>query len=947
VRAGTNGLFYYSGLAFNRDKDTIQGGSAIFLARYVDDNNLQGANTVRYLDTHIIASYSDSATPAYFADKPFMAVDMPRGSGSCSIPSSSSVPAAIIPAGRIYIAYTLFNGGEGSKQSSIMLTYSSDCGVTWTAPQKVSGAAQTNQGATLAIDPKNGNVYVVWRVFQGGGYPDEIAGVALQYGTSNFTPILQMPISPFDQGTSGVSFRTNAYPSISVDNSEHLYIAWSQRGSTTDMATQGDARIQLLTMTGVPSFGGKTSSSSGLSTSKVITVDPYAGRGHQIMPALAFSSGKLTVAWYDFRNDDQVAAYTVGGVDGYTSQEESPVVGMTTVKPQFTSQVVDPSNPTTGEWRQTVDIRAAQASPSSPPQFSPSVLVSEYTFGTPSGTTYSLPSDPDNIQQLEFDAPNLPLFAQGTAPFVGDYIDVAGPTFIYDSTEKAWRFNNLPGDPDHTHVVWTDNRNVIPPADGNWANFTPPIGLQSTGTSIFDPTQTLMACDTRYTSDRNQDIFTATLTPGVVMSARGNFKQLSTTLTREFPVTVENPTTQTVYFQLTIQSQPPGGFASFVQSPPKKSSSASTQITIGIPPLSSASRSVFATSSNPSAAVVVNAVQTSANNKAVSGALTSTVTLNSDPSNPFLSNTNITTAEVYTPSIANPSIANPDIANPDIANPSIANPDIANPSIANVTIANPDIANPSIANPSIANPDIANPDIANPDIANPDIANAALPAGTTDANYQVTNLGNTSAAYTVNLVQNGTLPSGVTVQLIVSGVYYTPIANGCALAEEAHYIPIVNITNPLQSASAALAPSFSLEPGQLAMVTIRVYAASTGVAATALGALAPVVASQGVNVSVVPLAIVTTSLPNGSPSATATYYATVQATGGTLPYTWTVTGLPLNLTATKDSLDPTLLDLNSTGPFADASQIFTITFTVTDAKGATAQQVLTITVIGG
>src|SRR3954454_732202 len=55
VRAGTNGLFYYSGLAFNRDTGTQPGSSAIFLARYVDDNNFQGANTVRYLGTTVVA----------------------------------------------------------------------------------------------------------------------------------------------------------------------------------------------------------------------------------------------------------------------------------------------------------------------------------------------------------------------------------------------------------------------------------------------------------------------------------------------------------------------------------------------------------------------------------------------------------------------------------------------------------------------------------------------------------------------------------------------------------------------------------------------------------------------------------------------------------------------------------------------------------------------------
>ncbi|HEX4750446.1 MAG TPA: hypothetical protein VH302_12955, partial [Bryobacteraceae bacterium] len=163
VRAGTNGMFYYSGIAFSRENTSISGGSAIFLARYVDDNNYQGANTVRYIDTHVLASYNSNVSPGYFADKPFLAVDIPRDSSTCTIPGNATVPAANIPAGRMYLAYTLFTGGEASNQSTIMLTSSSDCGVTWSTPQQISRDSKTNQGATLAIDPKNGNLYIAWR----------------------------------------------------------------------------------------------------------------------------------------------------------------------------------------------------------------------------------------------------------------------------------------------------------------------------------------------------------------------------------------------------------------------------------------------------------------------------------------------------------------------------------------------------------------------------------------------------------------------------------------------------------------------------------------------------------------------------------------------------------------------------------------------------------------
>ena len=46
VRAGTNGMFYYSGLAFNRQAG---GESKVFVATYTDDNDLEGGNSIRYL----------------------------------------------------------------------------------------------------------------------------------------------------------------------------------------------------------------------------------------------------------------------------------------------------------------------------------------------------------------------------------------------------------------------------------------------------------------------------------------------------------------------------------------------------------------------------------------------------------------------------------------------------------------------------------------------------------------------------------------------------------------------------------------------------------------------------------------------------------------------------------------------------------------------------------
>ncbi len=425
-------------------------------------------------------------------------------------------------------------------------------------------------------------------------------------------------------------------------------------------------------------------------------------------------------------------------------------------------------------------------------------------------------------------------------------------------------------------MVWTDNRNVVQPADGNWENFTP-VGSKG-GVSLFDPTQSVPACVVGQTGMRNQDIYTASLSPGLVLSAKGNSKQLSTSLQREFPVTIQNSTNQALSYRLTIQSQPPGGTASFLQYPVAGLANPLTQLYITVPPFSSAARSVFITSSVANATVPINAVQTDANNNVVPNGLSSNVSINNDVSNPNISNPNISNYEVYNPNISNPNISNPNISNPNISNPNISNPNISNPNISNVAFANPNISNPNISNPNISNPNISNPNI-----SNPNISNAGISGQITDLSYTVSNAGNTSVAYSVNLIQNQQPPQGVTVQLIVSGVYLTPVANACSLGVQPHFTPIASIPNPafitpnsvVQTGPPSSAiPSFSLEPGEQALVTLRVYDPFDKTPDAALQrynpmtAITPVVAGQGVNTNLPPppanvtiLSVATATLP--------------------------------------------------------------------------------------
>ena len=74
------------------------------------------------------------------------------------------------------------------------------------------------------------------------------------------------------------------------------------------------------------------------------------------------------------------------------------------------------------QWRHTLDLRVSQADAAVSPVFSSSRL-SQYFFGTRGDESGFI----STLQQLQIDPPNLRLFQQGSVPFIGDYIDVAGP----------------------------------------------------------------------------------------------------------------------------------------------------------------------------------------------------------------------------------------------------------------------------------------------------------------------------------------------------------------------------------------------------------------------------------------------------------------------------------------------------------------------------------------
>jgi hypothetical protein len=925
VRAGTNGLFFYSGIAFNRGTNAP---GVVFVARFIDNDNKENGDATRtngsltnlaptdpiqYVGTVVV----DSGNSGQFLDKPWIATDIPRGTATCIVPYTKldgSQGTQTIPAGKVYLAYTSFNGNQQSTR--IMLVSSSDCGATWSKPTKLSESNSVNQGTIIVVDPSTASsnaatIYVAWRRFATSSQPDAIEIVKSTDGGNTFSKSFDavlFPTScsttlppnpppagcPFDQGTTAASFRTEAFPALTVDNTGRVYVAWSQRQAS------GDARIMM----NVSADGMNWSSTPALVDNGPVLDDsgkPFSnlsGRGHQLMPSLSFSASKVSLAYFDFREDHTLGFFTVNpDLSSYTEtrQFEGELSGNPGSSAVFIPYLSDAAPPLTTR-RHTVDVQGAQATPLPTgsvglPSFTP-FRISRYLFGIN-------PFDTSNqAEQLEVDVPDLPMFEQGTVPFFGDYIDIApSPAFLFQNGQ--WKFNTSSANLPVFHAVWTDNRDVVPPSDGNWTHYQPPFSASNpaggTNTSVFDPTQTVTACQVGvndgFVASRNQNIYTSIVGPGLAVGSLGNSKPLGFSaanpaqlLQRAFTVTLRNTTMQPRSFRISIANQPalangqpdPQGQASLLQF------SLQTSLDVTISPQSSIARAVFIQSANPTAGVAVNAQEIiGPGGTLISGGMQGFVTFNPDPAAPLLldpDNFGFTNPAVLSAETHNPAIANPAIANPAIANPAIANPAIANPAIANPAIANPAIANPALVvalNPAIANPAIANPAIANPAIANPAIANQSV----TDATYPVTNVGNTTTSYAVKLFQKAPLPAGVNLQLILTKQYLVPVAQGCDLKQQIQNIVVANIPNPVFTPAGSLGDpdlddpavtnaTMALNPGETGQLIIRANVSDPTLMQSLLSnSLVPVAvahpANTGVTIPSATLAILSSTLSDG------------------------------------------------------------------------------------
>jgi len=768
IRAGTHGLFYYSGLVFNRGSN---GASAVFVATFQDQNNKGNGNgallTTDSTGTHgnpfayVNAKLVHTATIRQFLDKPWIAVDIPRPGKT----ATCKVNGQTFQSGYVYVFYTTFiNSGTAKQHSSIMEVRSTNCGATWSAPQKLNDDTRQNQGVSAVIDPRTGAVFATWRAIAYNGLPDSIQyawspdgwywgngvsdGLVYQFATETTTA------GAFDQNSNGNTFRTIDIPTVAIDNSSRTWVAFSQRvsgpggtsGSRIVMTTQSVPMGRWTT----PYVADKTTWANGVATANAF----------QFMPALQFSYGQLMLAWFDSRRDNLQSVLTCAsppctGLSQLQAQDQ-PIPGSTIGVPAsvFTPTISDPNSGV----RHTIDVFGGVINPSAGSSTFAAFQISQYS--------YYVDDANGQIEQGFFNAPNLPMFVQGTTPFIGDYIDIAAQSIM--PSGNSWVFNTQATDstgatnaPDF-HIAWTDNRDVVAPPVVNgtqdWTQYVPPNGGNSqtstyAGTGSACPTcaTTQPACNlvnvtnadgtigtSSYSGDRNQNVYTSRISNGLIVRFRENAKvqpvNTKAPAQRSFSLLVKNtmsplsttplgsPSYYRIILGVTSTSQSTTGVCNTTSVPASFPTTPNCYIDAAINPKTTLTEaiSVATSAGNPSINVLVAQMACIPGLNNCSGTpkflgLQAVAVVNGDVTNPSLADPDFLLTDNDNPDVE-PPYANLPIATGEEYNPSVDGPPDPTNSILTPTVSVPAVFTPKIG--TIANnaPTISTPTIFTPKI---------------------------------------------------------------------------------------------------------------------------------------------------------------------------------------------------------------------------------------
>jgi len=641
--------------------------SNVAVVHYRDVPDTDGGDTIRYQGAVIVdkGSVADSGN---FIDKPAIAADIARGTASASV------------CGPVYMAYTIFVGGGGTAPFTSKVGFSrsrqGNCGSSWDHQLYLNKNYKQNQGTAIGVDPRNGKIYVVWRhIFQpgGDGFPDSIVMASSTDGGATFSnpaPITTSIFAPIDQPglattnfPNNPAFRSNSFPSIAVDGNGNVYVADQEKVlfSSGHPAGYYEPRVVI-----------RTSRNAGGSWTTGSIVDPGTGAAQQFMPVLSFAGGLLKVMWYDSREQNQVSDNVAEGwfVTGLDRQMKTYV---------------------------------AQSNLSAPfdsfgnPKFSSSVPVTQYLIETGTG---QLPTVGNAGVDSAVNRPNLPMYSAGTTPFTGDYIGMmtASPFVPNPGGSTAFRWATNPTDyiAMPSFGVWTDSRDVVFPT----FNFGKPTLNDLLGWTQYAPPGTGSSCTNA--GSRNANVYLSEIKPGVIAGSPATSRQLvdasGAPMERAFPIYIQNPNTDAPsqstpgkFFHISfnpLNSPLAGSFAqgTELQVP-------TTAVDLNILQYSTATVTLYVyctgcSSSRPLVPFAATVQETKADGTIISGGATTTIFFDSDPTAPFVTNTNLGMNEFHNASVSNPQYTNPQYTNPQYTNPQYTNPQYTNPQYTNIAPIN-------------------------------------------------------------------------------------------------------------------------------------------------------------------------------------------------------------------------------------------------------------------
>lgn len=838
------GLFYYGGIAFNRDANSSNSNSTggegktgvYFVARFVNSNNRE--NDPDPVKQDLLRIW-DSGNSGQFQDKPWMITTLPskdKNGVPCTVGGGSSgIPLQTIPAHEVHVAYATFLGGNN--KSTVLYQRSVDCGAT-SVKSKLSEGEGTNNGVTMTAHPTTGYVDVAWRRRRNanGTETDAFMFARCQNGACTKPMVVaSMPLlQRFDKTTISQSFdlggnkyqaRYISNPTIVADANGRVYMAWSQRvQKTKNGITTRDATIMLTV--GTSTKLGDVSWSTPKSIDDIMAPGQTAPRGHLFRPVLAFDAGRLVLSFMHARDDHMIGVFERHDVDDPGNSGGKIVKYDETREPKgdlaasppapekvFTEALIDlaPHTPTTGDVqpiydnnpallrRHTVDIAALLGLPGNPPVFTVA-RVSNYGIISRNGR---LESGTPNVR-------NLPLFDNNNQAFDGDYDDAACRRIKPNATSTGWLYDTDPSRSVACFIAWTDNRNVRP---------DPTPGFNYTGFNRAGPGCQVAA----QTGTRNQDPYGAQFNEGLYVGSWGNQKPLGL-IQRAYTVFARNYQNRTVPLRATIANQPAGGqatFDQFAKLPPV------TSVDFLVAPFSSVSREVYARSTNPDAQITVNIEEiTALGGNKVAGGVRGYTILNPDANAPDLSSplpdgtidpTDPTNAEHFQPDVTSPDVtsANVDVT-PDVTSPDVTSPDVTSPDVTSV-----DPTSPDVTSPDVTSPDVTSPDVTSPDVTSPDVTSAPPSSALTDTTFKAKNKSNVAASFSVQTMLAQKPPDGFKLQLIVHQKNLISTTRGCELKTENHAVVVASVPG-LETLTPGPVDNFDPKDGSVKNVTYSI-----------------------------------------------------------------------------------------------------------------------------